>query len=74
MMRMTKFTLTHNPSHSEVVALAIRSWPMPCVIEVVKPIPYNTDWFYMYRERVVPKYMRRYLNKGIKRNHRRKMP
>ena len=47
---------------------------MPCVIEVVKPIPYNTDWFYMYHERCIPKYMRRYLNKRMKRNHRRKMP
>ena len=74
MMRLTKFTLMHKPSHSEVVALAIRSWPMPCVIEVVRPIPHSTDWFYMYRERVIPKYMRRYLNKGMKRNHRMKMP
>ena len=37
MRPMTKCTFTRPLKHSEIVALAIRSWPMPCVIEIKDP-------------------------------------
>lgn len=36
---MIKYTFTESPSPSEVVALTVRSFPMPCVIDVVPEIP-----------------------------------
>ena len=39
MMHMTKCTFTRPLKHSEIVALAIRHWPMPCVVCIVTPHP-----------------------------------
>lgn len=39
MMRMNKFTLTHNPSHSEIVALATFAWPKVCLVTIAEEVP-----------------------------------
>lgn len=37
MIPLIKHTFTHPITHSETVALAMRYWPMPCVIEIKGP-------------------------------------
>lgn len=37
MIPLIKHTFTHPITHSETVALAMRHWPMPCVIEIKDP-------------------------------------
>lgn len=37
MIPLIKHTFTHPITHSEIVALAMRHWPMPCVIEIKDP-------------------------------------
>ena len=49
MRHMTKYTFTRPLTHSEIVALAIRSWPMPCGISIVKPLPFDPDCHTPYR-------------------------
>ncbi len=39
MMHMILHTFTHPLTNTEVAALAIRHWPMPCVIKIIKPNP-----------------------------------
>ena len=43
MMHMIKYTFTSPISRTEVAALAIRHWPMPCVIEIRNEIPHRSD-------------------------------
>jgi len=70
MMHMIQHTFTHPLTHSEVVALATSHWPMPCVIKII--VPHNPEWFYKYREPILPKYVRRnFIKQGhTKRNRR----
>ena len=56
MMHMTKYTFIRPLSHSEVVALATRHWPMPCAIEIRHPIPQCWDWSYMNSKQIGRKY------------------
>lgn len=53
---MIKYTFTRPLSHPETVALATRSYPIPCVISIVHPIPAHHAWFYMYNEPIGRKY------------------
>ena len=69
MMHMIKHTFISPLSNTEVVALAISHWPMPCVISIVKEVQYDADCFFRRNERMLPKSVRRYLNK---RNRRRR--
>lgn len=55
-MHMTKYTFIRPLSHSEVVALATRHWPMPCAIEIRHPIVYGKDWSYMNSKQSGRKY------------------
>ena len=55
---MMKYTFTCRLTHAETVALAVRSYPMPCVISFVRSIPAHHAWFYRYNEPIGHKYVK----------------
>ena len=69
MMHMTGYTFTFPLKHSEIVALAIRNWPMPCVVRIIKPHPIDQFCFsYVRNKSQFSKHNKRKFNRS--RRHR----
>lgn len=72
MTLMTGYTFTFPLKHSEIVALAIRNWPTPCVVRIIKPHPLD---YYDLRGNVRNKpHGRKHVKKTNRKRSRRHRP